>query len=303
MDDEIESAGFERKIYFFRIARFEEVSKQLPGAMERIENLPFIEGGRYQFDPTTDSRLLGYPDTLTYPLKFRFGRTRKNQLPDIEEAGKLSSLEISEDAGLIDVFHMIIFEDGHVVAEFNHDGPRVAKVGRYLFDKGESLETAPVFLPLYERDIVGVIESLDNVSMLKLNVPPSASDLLREADEDIYTAIEGSVRAGGGRSVELKLFGERSEPKLKSLAIRIARLLSRNPHERDRINAATVDGYHGGQKLTKMLDLLEDKLVTSSVFERSNPRARSVKTLVAYEILEQAYLERKEDLIYAAISE
>ncbi len=302
MEDELESFGFERKIFFFRIAHFDEVALQLPRAMERIENLPFTEGGRYQFDPTTNSRLLGYPDSLEYPLKFRFGRTRTNQLPDIEEAGKLSSLEISDDAGLIDVFHMIVFEDGHVVAEFNHDGPRIAKVGRYLFDKGGSLATAPIFLPLYERDIVGVIEALDNVSMLKLSVPPSAADLLRQADEDIYVAIEGGVRAGGGKTVELKLVGERTESKLKSLALRIARLISQSPHERERINAASVDGYSGGQKISRILDLLEDKLVTSSIFERNNPRSRSVKTLIAYEILEKAYIDKKDDLAYAAVS-
>src|SRR5690348_6158880 len=116
-----------RKIYFFRIEHFAQVKERLPGALQRIENLPFNDSGRYMIEPNK-SRLCVFPDSLEYPLRLRFGRTRRDQLPDVESQGQLAALEIAEDAGLIDLGHMIIFDDGHVAAEWNPDGPKLQRL-------------------------------------------------------------------------------------------------------------------------------------------------------------------------------
>lgn len=298
--DEIFSDVFERKVYFFRIADFDELKEALPGAFQRIENLPFEEGGRYQQDIGTVSRLLGYPDTLHYPLKIRFGRTRKDNLPDIEDQGKLTSLEINEDAGLIDVCHIVIFENGIVGAEFNYDGPRINRLGRYIFEKGQGVHTAPVFLPLFDRDVADVVRSLDSVSLVRISVPPSAAELLREADENVYSAIEFSRKAGAEKSVELKLSADPKRSKLKDLALNIVKIFKESPHEKERINIAQIEGYLGGAHLARPIDLLEDKLVYFKMFPRSHRRSRSIKVNEAYENIISCYNQNRSEIEGAA---
>ncbi|TVV72627.1 hypothetical protein [Sphingomonas solaris] len=184
--------GVLRKVYFFKFEHFSEFKERLSGSFQRIENLPFEDQGRYQYDPITNSRLCVFPDRLDFPIRMRFGRTRLGSLPDVESGGKLQTLELQEDEGLIDVCHIVFFEDGYVAAEWNWEGPRLAKLGRYLFEKGHNLPTAPVFYPLFERDIVEVIAGLDSIRVLEVDVPPDAAQLLKEADDNLAAAVEAS---------------------------------------------------------------------------------------------------------------
>ncbi len=291
-----------RKVHFFRVEHFDAVKSQLPGAFQRIANLPFDETGRYQKDIIGDSRLLGYPDRVEYPLRLRFGRTRKDQLPDVERAGHLETLELSEDAGLIDVCHLVIFEDGHVAAEFNHDGPRIAKLGAYLYDKGGNLPTAPRFLPLFERDIVEVIKELNNVRVLEIEVPPQTSALLREADDNLASAVDASAKAGASKWVNLTLAAEPNSEKLRPVAAALASIIKARPREREAFRTLKATGYLAGSSTARYVDILEEKLVSGEVFPKTHERSRSIRTDDAYRLIEQAYWDRKDRLAAAAVA-
>lgn len=69
-----------RKIYFYRLADKAELLPLLPNELQRIENLPYNEHGRYLADGD-EGRLIVWPDTVDYPLRIRFGRTRMANLP------------------------------------------------------------------------------------------------------------------------------------------------------------------------------------------------------------------------------
>jgi len=291
-----------RKVYFFRIEHFSTVKNHLPGSFQRIANLPFDETGRYQKDITGNSRLLGYPDTLSYPLRLRFGRTRKDQLPDVERGGHLETLELSEDAGLIDVCHLIIFEDGHVAAEFNHDGPRIAKLGIYLFEKGGNLPTAPRFLSLFERDIEEVVAELESVRILEIEVPPETSQLLREADDNLASAVDASAKAGGTKSVRLTLSADPSSQKLHPIATALASIIRTRPREREAFKTLKATGYLQGSSTRRYIDILEERLVSGEIFPKNHDRSRSIKTEDAYKLIEQAYWDRKDRLEAAAVA-
>src|SRR5437868_9195123 len=125
-----------RKVYFFRIEHFSDIKESLPGAFARIAGLEFSDAGRYRLDKISRVRLAAYPDTEAYPIKVRFCRIRRDNVPQIEQAGDLSQLDLQEDQGLIDISHLIIFEDGYVAAEWNPEGPKLATLGAYIFEKG-----------------------------------------------------------------------------------------------------------------------------------------------------------------------
>lgn len=290
-----------RKIFFYRIAHFNEVKDLLPDAMKSIERLGFHDQGRYQQDISENALLSVYPETTSYPLKLKFGRTRRDMLPDVEKDGVLSTLSLDEDAGLIDVGHIVIFDDGHVAIESNRDAPRINKLGDYLYLKGKNLPTAPAFLPLFERDIVETLDNIDRVRLIELDVPPDISDLIRQADNHLADAIEASERAGSTEKVVLDLVANStSEIRLKSLARKLAELVKGSQSQRQRFNTLKVSGYTNGVKPKKYIDILEEKLVSIEVFSRKSSKSRSIDSDEAFRILLSTFEENKHKIKGAA---
>jgi hypothetical protein len=290
-----------RKVYFFKIEHFPQLKDSLPDAIARIRSLAFDDSGRYKLEPLSKVRLCAFPDTTSYPLKIRFGRLRRDALPQVEQGGEVTTLELQEDAGLIDICHVIIFDDGFVAAEWNHEGPKLAQLGTYIFEKGR-LNTYVKFLNLLERDIVAVVRELSSVRILEIDVPPDAAELAREADESMYTAIKASEALGASKRVGLNLTSEQGSEKLKKIAQRLASIIKNRPQERSRFYSLGVSGYNRGSKLARYVDILESKLVSVEIFPRTSKRARSLKSEEAYGIIEQAYLENRDKIVISATS-
>lgn len=290
-----------RKVYFFKIEHFSEIKESLPGAIDRIAKLPFDDDGRYRLDPLSQMRLCAFPDSDAYPLKIRFGKTRRDALPQIEHAGSLKTLELQENAGLIDISHVMIFEDGFVAAEWNHEGPKLAQLSPYFFEKGK-LNSPPKFLILMERDIVEVVNNIVSVRVLEIEVPPDAAELAREADENFYTAIKATEALGATKRIALKLTSDDGAGKLRNLARRFAQIVKDRPHERERFNGLSINGYDASSRLRRFVDILENKLVSSEVFTRTSARSRSIDSDDAYRVVERAYIENRNKLQTAATS-
>lgn len=290
-----------RKVYFFRIEHFLEVKDALPGALQRIENLPFDDRGRYLVEGRSEVRLCVFPDTLDFPLRLRFGRTRRDQLPDVEKSGKLEALDLAEDAGLIDLGHLMIFEDGHIAAEWNPDGPKLQKLSLYLVAKGGLRDNIKI-RNLFERDIVEVVSKLDSVRILEIDLPPTAIELAREADPDLASAISATKRLGATKKVGLTLAAEQGSPKLRELALRLARLIQGRPQERLQFNTLKATGYGEGGGVSRYVDILESKLVTGELFPKREARSRSLDSEEAYRLIHRSYIENKPKLNDAATS-
>lgn len=296
-----EESTISRKVYFFKIEHFADIKESLPGAISRIGDLPFDNDGRYRLEPLSRTRMCAFPDSTVYPLRIRFGKTRRDALPQIEHEGSLKTLELRENEGLIDISHVMIFEDGFVAAEWNHEGPKLAQLSPYFFEKGK-LNNPPKFLILMERDIVEVVSKLASVRVLEIELPPDAAELAREADENFYTAIKATEALGATKRVALKLTADKSTIKLRDVARRFAQIVKDRPHERERINGLSVSGYDTSSKLRKFVDILENKLVSGEVFTRTSERSRSIDSEDAYKVIERAYIENRDKLKIAATS-
>lgn len=294
-----EDANIFRRVYFFRVEHFDEVRESLPLALARVSELEFEDSGRYKFDPSSNLRLSAYPDTATYPLKLRFGRIRRDALPQVERAGDLSTLELQEDAGLIDLSHVVIFDNGYVAAEWNPEGPKLAALGAYLFEKGR-LNTVPRFLSLVERDIVDVVRRLDSVRVLEIDLPPDAIELAREADENLAAAIKATAAMGATKRTGLVLTADKPTTRLRDLAVRLAQTLKRRPQESKDVKNLAVRGYGDGSRVARYIDILESKLVAAEDFPRTSDRARSVKSVETYAILQRLFNENLDRIISAA---
>lgn len=296
-----EEGQVSRKVFFYRIEHFSDCKDLLPATMKAIDQLDFHDQGRYQQDTSENVLLSVYADTTEYPLKLRFGRTRRDMLPDIEKNGKLGTLSLEENAGLIDVGHIIIFDDGHVAVESSRDAPRIKKLGDYLFLKGRNLTSSPKFLPLFERDIVEALEELDRVRLIELDVPPDTSELIRSADNHLADAISAAALAGSAEKVVLDLVANSSsEARLKRLARKLAEIVKGSTVDRQRFNGLKVSGFADGVRPRKFVDVLEEQLVSVEIFTRKAEKSRSLNSTDAFKVLEAAYRERKPKLAAAA---
>ncbi|WP_156851892.1 hypothetical protein [Novosphingopyxis baekryungensis] len=294
-------AKVSRKIYFFRVEHFAEIRESLPGACERISGLSFTDSGRYRLDTLSKNRYALYPDSLKYPLKMRFGKIRRDALPQVEHAGELSTLDIDENAGLADLSHITIFDDGFVAAEWNSDGPKLSQLTPYFHEKGR-LNSPPKFLTLFERDILEVVRKLHTVRMLEVELPPESAKLAREADHGLYAAIKASEALGATKRIGLKLTADKGSERLLELTRRLASLVKNRPHEVNRFNTISARGYDGKSRTARYIDILQSKMLTTEEFAKSNSRSAGVDTEEAYRLLQKAYIENIDRLTDSAFS-
>lgn len=290
-----------RKVYFYRIEHPEQVMSALPSDVARIGNLPFTEAGRYEKDGE-EGRLCVWPDSFDFPLKLRFGRTRMRNLPTKELGGKLEELGLAADEGLNELMHIVIFDDGYVAAEFNFDAPRINRLGPYLYNKRNKLNVKPVFLPLFQRDILQVVRDMSAINFLELKGKPDARNLLQEADKDLASAYGTIADLGADRSVELGLRAQKHpDSRLKKLSAKVAQIAQQYPWDvRTTMSKLRVTGVNAEGKFD-VVDLLEDHLIVVKQMERGSRKHKAVQAASAYKELIQAYRDKKEELAGAVV--
>ena len=126
-----------RKIHFYRalLAGLDEDGSPTPfdpaTALHHIDQLDFSPEGRYL--DIGDTTLCCWVRRADPPQKFRFGHIRRTGLPLVEiRGGRLDDLEIPDDSGLVEVIHVVVFENGIIGADFNFYGPRVGRLARTI---------------------------------------------------------------------------------------------------------------------------------------------------------------------------
>lgn len=285
-----------RKVYFYRIAHCEDVLGVLPGEIQRVMNLPFDEIGRYSVD-ADGNRFALWPESAEYPLKLKFGRTRLSNLPTIEGAGKISPLDLAVGEGLLELCHIIVYSDGFVAAEFNFEGPRMTRLSEYLFEKRQALKEKVTFLPLFEPNILALVEALTTVKLLELKGQPVAESLIAQADRDLANAFGAMVRLGGTETVAIELSGHSSPASmLRTLVKKLAELAKRQPNlAKEGIKTLRIRGLNERGQID-FVDLLEDHLVSVRQFDRLQSDSKAIDSEIAFDQIHTAYLERKDDL-------
>ena len=191
-----------RKVYFFRIAHFAEVSSQLEQAVRHIDSLPFNDQGRYL--PTTSGEVVHsvFVDSAAFPIRIQLAKIRRSDLPLIEEGGRISALNNSRSAGIMDWSHVIIYADGYAVAEFNRDAPRISALGEYLLFKSAGfVKSAIKFLPLFQRSVLDQLKDFEFISKLEVEAPATEAEAIAKGDRHIGAAIAACAKINQVKTV------------------------------------------------------------------------------------------------------
>ncbi len=103
--------------------------------LKKIGRLQFRLGERY-LDLSGGQILCVWPEKeqlKSKPPRLRLGTVRQQDLPQLEDHGRISPLRLQSQQGIVEQTHVVFFDDGIVGVEFNFHGPRINRLGRYLY--------------------------------------------------------------------------------------------------------------------------------------------------------------------------
>ncbi len=296
----------ERTIYFYKLAagnghpeiKYEDLIK----ATEEINNLQWDADGRYMEIADGDS-ICAWCDQMRPQIRLKLGVKRKNALPDIEDRGNLTPLDLDDNAGLSEATHIVIFPNGIIGVEFNFYGPRVQRLKNY-FEMKTGIESISIQM-LLRRDVEQALEKFRNLSILHFRLRRADADLLREADEGgLGAGFKATIEQLQAPLVELVLRSPvYSRTTLVNPFLNLAKALAKHPKTRETFDILKVKGYNEETHRSEELDLLKDALISSQYIIKQGPRRRSLNSQNVYEAINTAYTQLREDIERAATLE
>lgn len=224
-------------------------------------------------------------------------KIRYSALPQVENAGSISDLQLPTGAGLYEAAHFTLFTDvtPHVLAmEFNQIAPRHTALANYLVQKLYGHPTIPLdrafFSPIYRGDVIDQIMQMGKIAELELSIRRDGISEIEAADEMLGTALRAQANyAPEMASVGIYLKREkyaRSGGGGQQLKERVGRIVQRFlplfSEAKVRIESSRGDG---GRLVTK--DLLQDKMIHEvSITREANG---TIDSADMFEKIEQAY--------------
>lgn len=296
----------ERKIYFYR-AYIGNDDNGLPlpfdpkPALAIVNQLPFkdVTGGRYLVDGDGDAVCCWVDDQGAQP-RIRLGQVRRAGLPQIEESGNLSDLDIAKNAGLVETVHIIFFPDNIVGMDFNFYGPRMSRLGYYLHIKGGQ-QTSPEFNALLRKDVVAQLNYLSDIRLFDLKIQTSYVERVRQADADLGAAFDAARRLGDIEQLEVIMRPTKNgQYGMMDRLIGTAKRLAGYTDLRTEASRFILRGRREDSGRVEPIDLLRDHLIAKKWIVRMAGRSRALDKESAYDAIVTAYKELGAELTAAS---
>ncbi len=299
----------ERKILFFRADIGNDAGgRPLPfypsAALGAIDALPFSHGpsGRYELEDNGNALCL-FNHSNGQGLAARFCRVRRSGLPQLERAGQISNLDLPAESGLLEAIHVVFFPQTNIVgAEYNHYGPRVSRLGSYLYDKSNKAVPRAVFLSLLRGDAAEQLERLTDMRLLEFSIRPPFVDFVRQANQSLGDAFAANSRVLENPEILQVTLKPQKEDR-QGLLTRIReslRILFGSNEILEGAERLQVRGKCEDSGQVETIDLLKDQLVSVKSIVRMGERSRALDSASAFEAIREAYQQLEDDLEKAA---
>jgi hypothetical protein len=286
----------ERKIYIYEVdAGFsgdQPVVFDPSPIMEHLKDQPPSLDGRY-LDVGEGNVVFASPISSEYPQKLVFVLSRRNNLPELEQDGKMSALPIPIDSGLGEKIHVMFF-GRYAAADFNFYGPRATALATYFALKAKGIGPKIRLQQLVKGEAVDDLKRLDGITVAHFKFHESALRLVERADESLAAGLRATLEASDADELELILRRKRKGGVTKYLAghvLKGIKELARQEatyEEFDRLVATGVSSVTGQRE---DVDVLSDQLILKRKMVKMNKRSRAVQSESAFEAIESAFLE------------
>jgi hypothetical protein len=295
----------ERKIFFYRAdAGQDQAGRPRPydpvPVLQQIDALRWDPNGRY-WDVGDGRAAVCWVDSLSLRPAIRFGITRRSGLPQVEDHGQLAGLPIPPTSGLAEVIHVVFFPQNIAAAEFNFYGPRMSRLAGYLAVKASHIGPRVAFEPLLRLDVRQQLGRLSDVRLLELKIHAPYSDTVKAANKDLGAAFDAAARAGNAEEVTIILSPKaRSRRQLSSRLLRTVRRLAVKRDLREEALRFRVRGLDELTERVETVDILRDELISTKRIVRADDKSRALDATSAYEAIQEAYDELRDQLRSAA---
>jgi hypothetical protein len=298
-----------RKIYFHRIRITPNDDGTVPEfdvreASTIIQSLQFLHDtgplSRYMTGTVPEEVVGVWPVFNESHTALCIGTVRRGGLPHVEEAGKISPLQIEDPQGLLEWTHVVFFPDGIVGAEFNFYAPRLTRLSDYLIEKCP-LQPRVAFLPLLHRDAQEQFTHLDTIRTVQLRLHRSRLDLLMEANESLPAALRATGEQWGAEVIEIVLRpGARRRTNFKKAAWDfVQNLIGKQEQLLDGSDLFRVRGRDDRTGKTEVFDFLKDQFVSTRQVVKQKGKYRAVDSASMFREIETAYNEMRDSLTQA----
>lgn len=304
-----EPPTIERKIHFYRAdAGVDGGGRPLTfdpaPALAAITVRPFSDGneGRYLVGDDGNA-ICAWPGAVGAPPSLRFCQIRRTGLPQLEQGGQVSDLDIDTDAGLLEPVHVVFFRDNIVGADFNFYGPRISRLGYYLRVKSGNAVPLATFHPLLRNDVAEQLDHLTELRLFDFKVKPAYIDMIQQADASLGEAFAANARVLDGDSEDIQVILKPSKGTWTNALRRLIRpikALARRRDLRENAERFQVKGKHDETNRVEIIDLLRDQLIARKQVLRLGERSRAVDADSAFSAIRAAYEELADNLRHAA---
>ncbi|GEM_PF-1181099 len=295
-----------RTVYFYRLHSGADgaggfLPYSIASASTVIGALGVSDGDRY-LDESDDTFLTAWCDNPDGEVaRLRLATVRRGDLPRVERGGALSPLNIAGDAGLAEITHFAVFNNGITGVLFNFYGPRPTKLPFFLSAKcPEPLDH--VFLDaLLRPDLSAQLARLKDIRMIDIGVQHGQEAILADVDEGLAQVLEGARRFTDAQRVRVVLQPEAYSRKgLGRRALGIVKHLAGMTRERDLLDRFVIKGFDPSQSSVVDIDVLKELLVSRQEVVFADKRSRALSDDSAYDAIHRAYAELRDDLGRAA---
>lgn len=225
---------------------------------------------------------------------------RRKYLPDVEQRGVLSPLDIPLTAGLAECTHFIYYFNTKIIGiEFNFYGPRSSHISEYIARKCNELITQFTITPVIKGDIDRALLS-NEVAMFQIEAHRNAGNVVSELHADLGSAFNAAATAANSETIEIVL---RKRPYAKSGFLPFLDLdnlmgVFRREGNRELFNKlkiSVLDDGNGGK--IRPIDLLADKLSVSKDVDFVDERSKRINSASMYIAIQEAYNENRDQLV------
>ncbi|MCP1309254.1 hypothetical protein [Paenibacillus tyrfis] len=307
-------ATINRKIHFFRInmSELRQGSNSLHphtdpyGVFDYISKLQFNDNdplSRYLYLPSGDVNLIEMDSTSTASeIKGRFAVSRRTSLPELEDQGVLTGLNIPANAGLAEITHFIYYPIAGVIGlEFNFYGPRATALKDYVVEKSRTYSNPTVHIeitPILNLDVDRQVRSIgDEVSLVQIEMAKNSIAITEQLDTSLKNAFEAAASISEAETVEVILRKKKYSkngfgfPFVKQ---KLIDFLSQQTN-REQIHRFKMVGEDTTSEKNKAFDLLEDKMISTKSVITIDDKRRAVESTSMYNAINEAYHELRDN--------
>lgn len=290
-----------RRIHFYRVRVVNPVDsgdEDTPefdprAACDAIDQLPFTVGERY-FDLDDERAVCVWPMCTSTQVRMGVGIIRRSNFPLLERAGVVYPMQMHENESMVEQIHVAFFRDNIVVAEYNHFGPRMSALSKYL-ERRIPNQPRIEFDHLVNPSVVEKLQHLEDVRLVDIKIKRGYAEILRDADQSVPAAIRSVGEMYNASTIALTLQAA-SRRKLNSSVRDFIRRMASNPMLKDGATRAIVAGTDDRTGEELAVDLLKDHLVFDQKVLKADPRYKVVNSDEMLSALNYAYSRMESEL-------